>query len=458
MLGYYLKLACKSFARTPGLTALMLLAIALGIGVCVATLTVYHAMSGNPIWWKNDRLYAVTLDSWDPTRPADTAHPLLPPSQVTYKDATALFSSSLPERKVIMYALQLVINGGAAQTKPTQVTVRVTSSDFFAMFDVPFLYGGGWSAGADSAALPVIVLSKHQNDRLFGGVNSVGRTLRVNEREFRVAGVLDAWRPLPKFYDLNAGAFSDAEDAYIPFGWTTVLEQYPNAGNTSCWGSESINSFQGFLHSDCVWMQMWVELPGAASLARMRAFLDQYWAEQRRAGRFPRPRNNRLTNVGQWLADQEVVSNDNRILLGVAFAFLGVCLINTVGILLARFLNAAPITGVRRALGASRIAIFTQHLVEVGLLASTGALLGLALAALGLAGLRAVITLQRGRTGAEDPFGSFDVLGGYRALAHFDGASILWAIALAVLSTLAAGLYPAWRVGRLPPARYLKSQ
>ena len=44
----------------------MVCAIALGIAVCVMTLTVYHAMSGNPIWWKNDRLYAVTMDNWDP--------------------------------------------------------------------------------------------------------------------------------------------------------------------------------------------------------------------------------------------------------------------------------------------------------------------------------------------------------------------------------------------------------
>ena len=34
----------------------------------------------------------------------------------------------------------------------------------------------------------------------------------------------------------------------------------------------------------------------------------------------------------------------------------------------------------------------------------------------------------------------------------------MWALLLAVLATLAAGLYPAWRVGRLPPAKYLKSQ
>jgi len=34
----------------------------------------------------------------------------------------------------------------------------------------------------------------------------------------------------------------------------------------------------------------------------------------------------------------------------------------------------------------------------------------------------------------------------------------MWAVGLAVVATLAAGLYPAWRIGRLPPAMYLKSQ
>src|SRR5712675_3404226 len=84
MLGYYLRLALKSFKRDPGATTLMVFAIGLGVGVCVMTLTVYHAMSGNPIWWKNDRLYAVAMDNWDPNEPYDQTHPLLPPQMMTY--------------------------------------------------------------------------------------------------------------------------------------------------------------------------------------------------------------------------------------------------------------------------------------------------------------------------------------------------------------------------------------
>ena len=68
MIGYYIRLALQSFRRHPGLTAVMVCAIALGIGVCIVTMTVYHAVSGNPIWWKNDRLYAVLINGPNATR------------------------------------------------------------------------------------------------------------------------------------------------------------------------------------------------------------------------------------------------------------------------------------------------------------------------------------------------------------------------------------------------------
>jgi putative ABC transport system permease protein len=452
MLGYYIRLAVKGFRRNRGLTALMVCAMAVGIAVCVMTMTVYHAMSGNPIWWKNDRLYAVTLDNWDPNRPQDPRYPELPPPQLTYKDAVYLLGSKIPERKVVMYERQSVIAGGSAQRTPLPVFTRVTTADFFAMFDVPFLYGSGWEAAADQNAAPVIVISREQNEKLFGGTNSIGRTIRWDDHDFRIVGVLDNWFPKPRFYDLNNGAFSTPDDVYIPFGWTTVLQEFPNGGNSDCWRPEKIDTFADYLTSDCVWTQMWVELPDSSSRARMQALMDGYWSEQHKAGRFPRPRDNRLTNVGQWLKDQRVVQNDNRMLVGIAFVFLGVCLLNTVGILLAKFLNGAAITGVRRALGASRRQIFTQHLIEVGVLAVFSAALGLGLGALGLFGVHALYV----NNGAGTLVGGFT--GGYQQLTHFDASSVVWAVVLALVSALAAGLYPAWRIGRVPPAVYLKSQ
>jgi putative ABC transport system permease protein len=447
MLAYNMRLALKSFRRNPGITALMVGAIGLGIAACVVTMTLYHAMSGDPIWWKSDRLYAVTMDNWDPNQPFDLTHPQLPPPQLTYRDALHIAASEIPVRHVVMHRDLGVLTGGAAQSRPEPVTTRVTSADFFAAFDVPFLYGGGWRAAADSAAEPVIVLSKKTNETLFGGANSIGRTIRWNDREFRIIGVLNDWFPRPKFYDLTEYAFAAPEDAYIPFGWTETLGRPPATGSHYCWRFELTKTFKDYLEADCGLIQVWVELPDASARERMQAFVDSYWAEQRKSGRFERPRNNRLTDVKQWLLDQGVVGNDDRILVGLAFAFLAVCLINTVGLLLAKFLNGAALTGVRRALGASRRQVFVQHMVETGVLAAAGALLGLVLAAAGLWGLRTLYAVQTA-------FGT----SGYQNLAQFDIASIVIAVALAVAAALAAGLYPAWRVGRLPPAVYLKSQ
>ena len=444
MFMYYLRLALKSFSRNPGITALMVVAIALGIAVCVMTLTVYHAMSGNPIWWKNDRLYAVTMDNWDPQHPL-MPNSDLPPHEMTYKDTQFLLASSIPLRKVVMYSTEGVLSEAGAEP-PTEVATRVTTADFFAMFEAPFLYGNGWSAGADKPAEPVIVLSRRENEKLFAGVNSVGRTLRWNDHEFRVIGVLNDWFPRPRYYDLNGGNFQIPDDAYIPYGWGPELELL-NKEENDCWRPEKLDSFKDFEASDCVWQQMWVELPDAASRERFQSFMDGYWAEQRKAGRFERPKNNRLTNVAGWLRDNEVVEKDNRVLIGLAFAFLALCLINTVGLLLAKFLNGAAVTGIRRALGASRRQIFLQLLMEVGALSVVGALLGLALAALGLAAVHHMYAAAH----LGNP-------GGYQELTHFDVVGVVWAVILAIAATLAAGLYPAWRIGRLAPAVYLKSQ
>ena len=219
-----------------------------------------------------------------------------------------------------------------------------------------------------------------------------------------MVGVLDDWSPSPKFYDLNNGSFDEAEDAYIPFKWGEVNEMQV-AGNTNCWKSEPIESAQDFRNSECVWIQMWAELPTAAARDRYQAFLDNYVRAQKAAGRMPRPLNNQLFDVDQWLDVNHVVKRDNRVLIGIALLFLGVCLVNVVGLLLAKFMNGAALTGLRRALGASRRDIVRQHLAEVLIIGLAGGVLGLGLAWLGLAGIRAHLRRQRRHVREPDAHG-----------------------------------------------------
>src|SRR5690606_12935206 len=142
-----------------------------------------------------------------------------------------------------------------------------------------------------------------------------------------------------------------------------------------------------FLNSECVWMQLWVELHGAGEKQEFMAFLDAYVEEQKQLGRFPRPVNNRLYDVMEWMENQEVVADDVHVLLGLAVLFLVVCLLNTIGLLLAKIMRRSGDISLRRAVGATRGAIFSQYIVEAGVIGFCGGLLGICLTWLGLRGI-----------------------------------------------------------------------
>jgi putative ABC transport system permease protein len=127
------------------------------------------------------------------------------------------------------------------------------------------------------------------------------------------------------------------------------------------------------------------------------------------------------------------------VLLGIAFMFLAVCLLNTVGLLLAKFSGAAAVVSLHRALGASRALIFRQHIIEVALIGFTGGVIGIGLGWLLLLALRQLYY-------------------SYEAVTRLDWSVGLMALALSLVAGVLAGIYPTWRICRLPPAPYLKTQ
>lgn len=437
MFAYHLRLALLSLRRTPAVSLLMIVAVGLGIGVSMTMLSVYTLMAGDPIPGRSDVLHAVQLDSWSPDQPFD--EPNEPPLQLTWRDAVALAERS-PEglQRTATVGTGFVVEvPGADDVRPEIVSARAATADFFQLFEVPFLHGSGWGAADDADAAPVIVLSRSLNEKLFGGEDSVGREVRVGPDILRVVGVIDEWQPTPRFYDLNTGAFADTDDAFVPLALLDRhQQQWGINGSVNCWQAPPA---EGIFHSECTFAQFWIGLPDAATVENYRAFLDAYVLEQKKLGRFPRPLNNRLSNVRAWLDINEVVQDDNSVLLGLSFMFLAVCLLNTVGLLLAKFLGRSGDVGVRRALGASRGRVFQQHLTEVGVLGVLGGLLGLVIAWLGLEGVRRLYV-------------------DYERVAHLNVELVAIAIALAVAAGLIAGLYPAWRICRIQPAAYLKTQ
>ncbi|HEX7731743.1 MAG TPA: FtsX-like permease family protein, partial [Rhodanobacter sp.] len=169
-----------------------------------------------------------------------------------------------------------------------------------------------------------------------------------------------------------------------------------------------------------------------------RQYLHNYVALQQQGGRFTHPGQVELQDVMQWLDAKGVVPSDVRLQTWLALGFLGICLLNTVGLLLAKFLRRSGEIGVRRALGASRRAIFLQCLVEAGVVGLAGGTCGLALAGLGLVLVRHQPT-------------------DYGAFVHMDASMLLATFALALLASLLAALLPAWRATHVAPAVALKS-
>jgi putative ABC transport system permease protein len=329
----------------------------------------------------------------------------------------------------------------------------VTTADFFHAFDVPFLFGSGWSRAEDDAPGAVVVLSKFMNEKLFDGANSVGREVTLSGHSYRVLGVIGAWMPRPKYYDPNNGTFDIPEDVFMPFGWMQALK-LDSAGNTNCASKRAkVTGFESLLNEDCVWLQYWVEFRHSADRDRFQVFVDNYTNDWRTHGRFPRKNNNCIVNVTTWLDMWDVVGDESRMQVVLGLVFLGVCILNTLGLMLAKFLGAAPMAGLRRALGANRMDIVRQHLIEVMVVGILGGAAGLVLTLGGLAVLKGWLYSDM-LVGSDNP----DRVALVQAFVHMDVSVILFAIGLSLLTGVLAGLYPAYRIGRLAPATFLKTQ
>ncbi|WP_299492424.1 ABC transporter permease [uncultured Shewanella sp.] len=433
MFFYYMDLGWRSIKRTPYLSLLMVLAISIGIGITITTFNVYQQMNTNPAGERSSQLFAVQLmsqgrDTWPDIN-----------EQITYQDAINLRKSTVPTRQIVMFK-----TGAALQTKdpdfqPMLEKIRATDSDFFELFSVPFIFGAPWNEEVDINPAYQVVISQTLNQRLFKGENSVGRELFLNQHLYQVVGVIADWHPSPKYYDLNNGPFSEPELIYVPFSLAPI-EQLESWGNNQSWSTEDIRNYQEGLLSETHWLQYWVELETEQQVQDYQVWLQTYVKQQQRIGRFEHEEaRGEISNVQTWLNVNKVVPEDNKILVGLSLLFLVVCLVNMLGLLLAKFLKRAPEVGVRRAIGASRLQIFAQYMIEVAMIGAAGGILGLFWAWAALSLLTSHFKLGE-------------------ALTQLDVSMWIFAPTVAIGSALLAGMYPAWRVCRTQPSIYLKSQ
>ncbi|HEX7324164.1 MAG TPA: ABC transporter permease [Rhodanobacteraceae bacterium] len=440
MFAYYLQLAFRSLKRNPVLTGLMVLAIAVGIGASMTMLTVTHMLSGDPLPGKSAHIYFPQVDP-TPARWYKKSYPL---DMMDYRSAVDLWSAHRADRQALIVDSPVKVSAPDVDHPPLMLTMLSTTSDFFPMFNVPFQYGAPWTPADGKDRARVAVISADLNNRLFSGKDSVGRTLLVRGHDVRIVGVLAPWRPHPLFYDVEGGVtgnltstgnYGKPEDVFMPFFASLDV----NAGNFfqfTCWGNGPAKP--GYLvGSPCLWVTLWVQLDTPAKVAAYRSFLKGYAEQQKALGRFAHA-DTRMLDLMQRLAFEHVVPSNVRLQTWLAFAFLAICLFNTLGLLLAKFMRRAGEIGIRRALGASRRAVFAQCLTESGLIGFLGGVGGWLLTLVGL------WLVRRQQTPYSD-------------LVHMDGAMFVVTFVLAVAVSLIAGALPALRASRIAPALQIKT-
>lgn len=436
MFAYYLSLALRSLKTNPILTSLMVGAIGLGIGASMTMVTVLHVMTADPLPGRSAQLYRPRLDPLPLDYKQRGGSPD-PSDNLTWPDASALLKAHEATEQAAMAGGSLLVRPTRAGTQAFDVDGRYATAGFFRLFGVPFQHGQGWSEAEDAARARVVVLGDALNRRLFGGADSIGRTVRLGDTGFRVIGVTAPWQPNPLFYaDTSARQYADADAFFLPLSTAIDLQLDVN-GNFSGWSKEE--SGNKMISPTTTWLQFWVQLDSPAQVASYRRFLIDYSAEQKALGRFQRPATNAtLYSLMGWLAHENLVPDDVRLQLWLALGFLLVCMTNIVALLLAKFLRRGSEISVRRAMGARRRDIFLQLGIESALIGVAGGVLGLLIAQLGLWSVR-----HR----PDD----------YAQLAQMDVPMLLGTVVLAIIASVLAGLLPAWRACRLPPGFQLKT-
>jgi predicted permease len=267
--------------------------------------------------------------------------------------------------------------------------------------------------GDSPGAFPVVVLSDRYWRTHYGAdPGIVGKTIRVNQHELTVAGVAE-----PEFHgSMSALSF----DLWVPYMQQPVLN-----------GVES-------------WMLLNRQNRNMLGIARLRpgVTLEQAQEELAMLAKRMAVAN---ADVSQGMSatllplskspqgPQGLMGGPLRILMGVCVLVLGIVCANVANLLLARATVREKEFSTRLALGASRSRVVRQVLTEGCLLTIGGAVLGLAATPLLNHTLRVLL-----------PSGQLSI-----AYFGLSGRVVAFTTGLCALTTLAAGMAPAMRSGRV---------
>jgi predicted permease len=392
-----LRFGLRQLRRTPGFTVAAVLALALGVGATTAVFTVLDRVVLRPLPYPNaDRLAML----WEVNDSKGLTHERISP--VNFGDYRAL-AQVFDDASAWWYPQLTLTETGR---EPMRVNAVETTPNFFAVVGVQPALGAGFPASPEYSREAIAIISHRLwRERFAGDPSIVGKAIALNGPLFTVVGVM-------------------------PPGFN-----YPN--DTDVWHRITWDVRQ---HSrGAHFMESLVRMKPGTTIEAANAELR---AVTRRLG-VENPSTNADYSARVVPLGVEIVGFFRPALFalfGAAAFLLVITCTNVASLLLARATVREREVAVRAAIGASRGRLVRQFLTESVLLAAVGTSLGIGVAAVAV---RALVTA------APLPLPRIEGIG-------VDARVLLFAMTLAILTSLAFGVVPALLMVRGDMQRPLK--